>query len=241
MTWQITSAQSLGTQSEQQDHGNAWTSPDGREVLIVLADGAGGHQGGRHASSVAVEAARRLWEMEPPREGEAQSFLEKISRAAHNAVARESKSRSTWLALHAREKEACWVHSGDTRLYHFTSGKLVFRTLDHSLVQSLVETGSVEASETSTHEDRNVLLQSLGGPVYVPVDFDSCPVGSEDLFILCSDGVWNELEDGDLLRLARCRPADRANLTRDLVENAVKNGGKRADNASLWCVARVDA
>jgi serine/threonine protein phosphatase PrpC len=241
MTWQITYAKSLGTQAEQQDHGNAWTSPDGREVLVVVADGAGGHHGGRHASSVAVEAARKLWETEPPRTGEAQTFLEKISLAAHAAVAEESKSRSTWLALLASEKEACWVHSGDSRLYHFTSGKLVFRTLDHSLVQSLVETGSVEASETSTHADRNVLLQSLGGPAYIPVDFDSCPAGSDDLFILCTDGVWNELEDGDLLRLARCLPADRAKLTRELVEAAVRNAGKRADNASLWCVAREDA
>ena len=240
MTWQITSHQSLGVQSEQQDHGNAWTSPDGREVLVVIADGAGGHQGGRQASSVSVETARKLWETAPPGADDAQAFLEKISRAAHHAVAQEAKSRSTWLALLAREKEACWVHSGDTRLYHFTSGKLVFRTLDHSLVQSLVETGKVEASESSSHADRSVLLQSLGGPEYVPVEFASCPVGSDDLFLLCTDGVWNELDDGDLLRLARCRSADRARLTRELVEKAVEHGGKRADNASLWCVARQD-
>jgi PPM family protein phosphatase len=117
---------------------------------------------------------------------------------------------------------------------------MVFRTLDHSLVQAMVETGKVEASESATHAERSVLLQSLGGPHYIPVEAASCSVGSDDLFILCTDGVWNEISDGDLLRLARCRPADRERLTKELIETAVTHGGKRADNASLWCVARRD-
>jgi serine/threonine protein phosphatase PrpC len=239
MTWQFTSAQSLGAQTEQQDCLGAWPSADGRKIFVVLADGAGGHHGGQEAAQVAVETARALWASNPPAMNHAGTFLERISRAAHEAVAVLSHSpRTTWLALIADDSQAAWVHSGDSRLYHFASGRLALRTLDHSLVQVLVEKGKVNESDANAHPDRSVLLQSLGGPDFIPVEHGSSPVGEDDVFILCTDGVWSALEDTHLLNLARSAPANRQRAAEELIATAVHGRGKNADNASLGMVAR---
>lgn len=239
MTWQLTSAQSLGAQREQQDCLAAWPSADGRCVLVIVADGAGGHHGGQQAAQAAVEMARSLWQRETPGMADAGAFLEKISRAAHDAVSALPHSpRTTWLALMAGESQAAWVHSGDTRLYHFNSGRLALRTLDHSLVQILVEKGKVGEDDVCAHPDRSVLLQSLGGPEYLPVGHGSAPVGHDDVFILCTDGVWAQLDDAHLLNLARSAPENRQRAAEELIAKAVQSGAGKADNASLWIVGR---
>ena len=243
MSWQITFAQSPGKRVEQQDSGGGWLSSEGKDVLALLADGAGGHQGGRMASRAAVTTAHGIWATDPPSPNEVPSFLEKISRAAHNAVANlarsEHSSRSTWLALIAGEEEAHWAHSGDSRLYHFASGKLISRTFDHSLIQALVNQGKLAPSDMATHPDRALLLQTLGGSDFYPVELASSALGDDDLFVLCTDGVWNALSDSELLSLTGCEPNQRQSRVEELVELAVKRSGERADNASLWCIART--
>ena len=67
------------------------------------------------------------------------------------------------------DSQAAWVHSGDSRLYQYTMGRLTQRTHDHSLIQILYEKGQVAEKETRRHPVRSVLLQSLGGPEYLPV------------------------------------------------------------------------
>jgi serine/threonine protein phosphatase PrpC len=239
MSWQFTSAQSLGAQPEQQDCLDAWPSADGRAILAVLADGAGGHHGGQAAARIAVETARSLWQRETPAMNQAGAFLERVSRAAHETVAALARSpRTTWLALMADDSRAAWVHSGDSRLYHFASGRLALRTQDHSLVQILVEKGKVKDSDVNAHPDRSVLLQSLGGPDFIPVEHGSSPIGGDDVFILCTDGVWSALDDAHLLNFARCAPANRQRAAEELIAAAVREGGKKADNASLAIVGR---
>jgi serine/threonine protein phosphatase PrpC len=228
MAWHFISAQSLGAQSEQQDCLGAWTSADNGCVFVVLADGAGGHQDGQQAAQAAVEMARSLW---------GRAFLEKISRAAHEAVAALPHSpRTTWLALMAGGSQAEWVHSGDTRLYHFTSGRLMLRTLDHSLVRILAERGK---SAAEAQADRHMLLQSLGGPDYMMAEHGSSPMGAGDTFLLCTDGVWSMLDDAHLLNLARSAPENRQRAAEELIAKAVHAGGNKADNASLWIVGEA--
>jgi serine/threonine protein phosphatase PrpC len=239
MTWQFSSAQSLGAHTEQQDCLGAWLSADGERVLVVLADGAGGHHGGQQAAQAAAEVARSLWQRETPTMENARAFLEKVSRAAHDAVSALPQSpRTTWLALMAGPGEAAWVHSGDSRLYHYSAGRLAQRTQDHSLVQILVDTGRVAERQTRGHPVRSVLLQSLGGPEYLPVGHGSAPVGREDVFILCTDGVWSALSEAYLLNLARSAAENRQRAAEELINRAVRSAGNMADNASLWIVGR---
>jgi len=239
MSWQFTSAQSLGAQREQQDCLGAWPSEDGERVLVILADGAGGHHGGQQAARAAAEMARSLWQRERPSMRDAPTFLEQISRAAHDAVSALPQSpRTTWLALMVGETQAAWAHSGDSRLYHYTAGRLAQRTHDHSLIQVLFEKGQVAERETRRHPVRSVLLQSLGGPEYLPVGHGSTSVGPEDVFILCTDGVWSVLHEAYLLNLARSAAANRQRAAEELITRAVKSAGNQADNASVWIVGR---
>ena len=83
------------------------------------------------------------------------------------------------------------------------------------------------------------MLQSLGGPDFLPVEHGSSPLGTDDVFILCTDGVWSALEDVHLLNLARCAPANRQRAAEELISAAVRQGGPKADNASLWIVGRT--
>ncbi len=169
----------------------------------------------------------------------ARAFLEKISRAAHDAVSALPQSpRTTWLALMAGESQAAWAHSGDSRLYHYTAGRLTQRTQDHSLIQVLFEKGQVAERETRAHPVRSVLLQSLGGPEYLPVGHGSATVGPDDVFILCTDGVWSVIHEAYLLNLARSAAVNRQRAAEELIIRAIKSAGNQADNASVWVVGR---
>ena len=239
MSWQFFSAQSLGAQHEQQDCLGAWPSEDGSTVLVVMAYGAGGHHGGQQAAHAAAQMAQSLWQRERPSMREARDFLEMTSRAAHGAISAMPQSpRTTWLALMASDTQASWVHSGDSRLYQYTMGRLTQRTHDHSLIQILYEKGQVVEKETRSHPVRSVLLQCLGGPEYLPVSHGSSTVGLEDVFILCTDGVWSALSEAYLLNLARCSAQNRQRAAEEVIVRAVKSGGPVADNASLWIVGR---
>jgi serine/threonine protein phosphatase PrpC len=241
MSWQITFAQSLGSQSEQQDSGGAWLGADGNQLFALLADGAGGHRGGRQASETAVHVAHQLWLESPPIGDDIPAFLGQITQVAHDAIdalpESPHASRTTWLALVAGKTEAHWVHSGDSRLYHFAGGELASRTLDHSLVQMLVETGKLAASDMANHPDRSTLLQSLGGSKFHPPEFGSAPLTGNDCFILCTDGIWSRLTDDEFLSLAMCAADQRQARVDELVAEAVRRAGDRADNASLWCLS----
>jgi serine/threonine protein phosphatase PrpC len=238
MSWQITFAQSLGAQAEQQDCGGAWPSPDGTHVLAVLADGAGGHRGGRQASETAVSIACKYWSETPPALDAMPSFLNMITRAAHDAVSElgNHSCRTTWVALIAGPNEARCVHSGDSRLYHFVRGELANRTKDHSLVQALIETGKVAPSDAAKHPDRSTLLQSLGGLKFYSPEHASAKLTGDDCFLLCTDGVWTELTEEELSSLAKMTVGGRQDRVDNLIHLAVQRASDRADNASLWCI-----
>jgi serine/threonine protein phosphatase PrpC len=241
-SWEICSAQALGARSDQQDQGDVWLSPDGKRILAVLADGAGGHHAGALAARAAVTVAYTLWRQEPPT-GADRRFLEKISHAAHEAIRSErsgaASARATWVALLATESEACWVHSGDSRLYHFAGGRLRNRTRDHSVAQLLVDRGKIAPEDIPSHPDRSTLLQSLGGSDYLPVENGSSPLLGQDFFLLCTDGVWNEITDEELLAFTRTSAPKRRSKAHELVAEAARRGRAHADNASLWCIART--
>ena len=239
-TWEICWAQALGGRPDQQDQGGTWLSPDGNVVLAALADGAGGHRQGARAAQSAVAAAKTLWDNKPPTSASPE-FLEEASRAAHEAIcesgAQATSARATWVAFLGTPTQACWVHSGDSRLYHFAAGQLATRTRDHSVAQVLVDQGKIAPHEIPHHPDRSTLLDSLGGPNYVSVENGSCVLRGDDLFLLCTDGFWNQITDGEMLTLAFQPAMGRQVQIRELVAEAVRRAGVDGDNVSVWCLA----
>jgi PPM family protein phosphatase len=208
-------------------------------VLMVLADGMGGHARGEVAAEVAMRAIGQAFQVAAaPRVTEPAQFLDSALRAAHRAIFHYQISnhlseapRTTVVACIVQDGFAWWAHAGDSRLYLVRKGRVVVRTRDHSKVQSLVSLGLIKESEAEVHPERNKVLNCLGAPVEPTVELAG-PVNLEarDAILLCSDGLWGELPEVDIV----------AGLTRStvdlsvpaLVERAVRNGGSTADNTT---------
>ena len=131
-------------------------------VLGVLADGMGGRSGGRKASDQVMMTARQLFERYSPDHDDAATVLKNMVQEAHivirlTAISAEQEPHSTIAAFLINPRGDChWVHSGDSRIYHFRNGAMVQRTLDHSYVQALVDRGEITEAE-------KVLLPAIEG------------------------------------------------------------------------------
>jgi PPM family protein phosphatase len=199
----------VGGRPENQDH--AAFRQAGDATCWVVADGLGGHRGGETASRTAVEAILASFERAPQIN---QQALERHLKAAQSAVI-EAQSRQSELAtmrttiviLLANANEAEWAHMGDSRLYCFQNGVIAAQTVDHSVVQAMVDARQITRDQMRHHEDRNRLLRCLGNP---ESDFRPTilpqpqPLAPDSAFMLCSDGFWeNVLETEMLVDLAK--------------------------------------
>ena len=239
MTWNSAFAQSRGWPRQQEDQGGVWGSRDA--LFAVLCDGAGGHARGADAAAAVVGKSRELWDAASDT-FEARTLLSEVCRSAHDILAgwgaQSYSPRSTFLGLLLNRGGADWAHSGDTRLYHFADGRLVSQTRDHSVAQVLVDKGELPGGDADCHPDRSTLLQSLGGAEYIPPEMGSTKLGGDDVFVLCTDGVWAEVTRTELSRVALSRPQDRPAAATALVDAAVARGGRKADNATLIVIWR---
>ncbi len=122
-------------------------------LLAVVADGMGGRSGGRKASDQVMLTARQLFERYDPETDDPAAFLRQIVEESHlviklTAVSAEQEPHSTIAAFLVNPGgDSHWVHAGDSRIYHFRHGKMVFRTMDHSYVQTLVNQGEISEEE----------------------------------------------------------------------------------------------
>jgi PPM family protein phosphatase len=231
-------ADDQGPRDEQQDASICLSSPDNGTALIVVSDGVGGQRGGRMASQLVISVARRYWSERKGQFSDPQKDLEALSREAHNQI-RSSGSlekvspRATIVALYLTSSRAYWVHSGDSRLYHFRAGQMIRRTEDHSVLQVLVAQGLVKEEDMGRHPDQGLLIQSLGGDDYKPVTFGFAESAAHDAFLLCTDGFWERTkveEMADILFSAREQaPA----LLEQAVKQAVKRNGPDGDNVTV--------
>lgn len=210
-------------------------------VLAVLADGMGGRSGGRKASDQVMMTARQLFERYDPETDDAVATLNQIVQEAHiviklTAISSEEEPHSTLVAFLINPLGDCyWVHTGDSRIYHFHGNRFVKRTMDHSYVQTLVDRGEITEEEAQVHPQSNILMGCLG------TDNDP-PVGTHfiaqlrpgDTLMACSDGVWhyfNNHELGSVLSTLSAREA-----TEFLIEKARSRARGGGDNLSLIIV-----
>lgn len=170
--------------------------------IYVVADGLGGHKFGERASAFTV---RHLTETEPPEDTEdIQSWLaEQIEQANSGLLALQeethSNMKSTVAALMIQNQEAQWAHVGDSRLYRFHGDELAFVTEDHSVAYKKYKAGEITRAQIATDEDQSSLLRALGNPERHQPAFGSASLEPGDGFLLCSDGLWEYLHDGEIL------------------------------------------
>jgi protein phosphatase len=223
-------------------HGNEDTSlVDEQDGLWAVADGMGGHRAGEVASAIAVRTLQEAFRAVPP----TQVGLEGAAVAANTAIRAAAEQdpelygMGTTLVAIARteEDELAYVNVGDSRIYLLRSGELQRLTIDHSLVEELVQEGSLTPEEARTHPKRNIVTRALGIADHVDVDGDTILPYTGDRYVLCSDGLTDEVEDDHVAGVLR-RLADPDEAAAELVRLALEHGGR--DNVTVLIVDVVD-
>jgi serine/threonine protein phosphatase PrpC len=223
--------------SENQDTCDEFRSPSGA-LLLVVADGMGGHRGGATASRVAVEAIGEAFAVSSHADAE---MLREALQAANQRVFRTAMKHpelygmgTTCVALLVDAGGATWVaHVGDSRAYRLRRGELQALTADHSAVAELERRGMITAAEAAVHPRRNELLRSIGVDEVVDVDVASVDVEPGDRFLLCSDGLCGVVPDAEIAAVLGAEPPESA--AQKLVEAANARGGP--DNVTVMVSA----
>lgn len=209
-------------------------------LLMVVADGMGGHQHGEVASQIAVQTLTAHFQREAlPRVQDAYLCLQKAMIAAHNSIAEYARKRqlpecprTTCVACIIQDNIACWAHVGDSRLYLLRSGKVLARTRDHSHVQLLVDEGLISAARAATHPERNKVYSCLGGKQVPDIEFSyKTPLQAGDTLLLCTDGLWGVLTSEEIVE--GLRDGDLNVAVPALMTEAEVLGGVRGDNLSV--------
>ncbi|HLM54594.1 MAG TPA: Stp1/IreP family PP2C-type Ser/Thr phosphatase [Pyrinomonadaceae bacterium] len=174
-----------------------------RGLLLVVADGMGGHSAGEVASQMAVDLISRLYYQS---QGDALAALRdavsEANRRIFSAAAADESKRgmgTTCTALAIRGGEATVAHVGDSRCYMVRGGDIYQLTEDHSAVMEMVRHGLISKEEARTHEDKNVILRALGTTPEVEVAMaEPFAVREGDRLLLCSDGLHDLVTDEEI-------------------------------------------
>ncbi|HNT39790.1 MAG TPA: protein phosphatase 2C domain-containing protein [Rubrivivax sp.] len=190
-----------GGRSGNEDACGHWHSDD--HLCCVLADGAGGHGGGDVASRLVVQTLLAAFADAPSEDGAALARLVRRANAAllerrqGDPRLRDMHTTLVCLVIDFVAARAHWVHAGDSRLYWFRHGRLHQRTLDHSLVQGLLQAGVLTPEQARSHPRRSELQSALGTraeDLRIEAGGDVTLVPG-DAFLLCSDGLWEFVDD----------------------------------------------
>ena len=218
--------------------------------LFVVADGMGGHDCGEVASSMAVdtavrEARVRLAALQEellagnggtPGVEAYENILDESCQAANNAIKGNAEARgndmgTTLVAcMTVHDSFAICANVGDSRGYLVRGGKLHQVTKDHSLVQRLVDQGRLTAEEARHHPNSNILLRTVGTERNVEIDIFRVELEPGDRLLLCSDGLWGEVEDEQIEDILVTHPDNRI-AAGELIHAAHFGGGK--DNITV--------
>ena len=190
----------IGGRNENQDAVGSRT--EGENGLFIVADGLGGHQAGHLAAGCAVDTLKTLWEPDKPQTPESLAALFGNVNDAILAVQEETglMTKTTAVVLSVQGDRAVWAHTGDSRLYYLHDRQIAAWTDDHSVAYGKYRAGEITREQIPSDEDQCCLLRALGSPHRFEPDTASAGrLQPGDAFLLCSDGLWEYLPDGEIL------------------------------------------
>jgi len=212
-------------------------------LLLVVADGMGGHAGGEIAAQIAVRLFIERFQQEAkPVLKNPLKFLQDTLLRAHAALGSYANQfsmletpRTTCVAVIVQAGHAYWAHVGDSRFYLFRQGGLIAATKDHSKVQYLLDQGVIGAHEVAEHPDRNKIFSCLGGLVDPVIDLSRrTPLRGGDILVLCTDGMWSVLPPSEIATYLTSTPI--LKTAPQMLREAERRGGPDGDNLSLIAV-----
>jgi serine/threonine protein phosphatase PrpC len=233
---EVSSQSDIGClRQNNEDSFGYWEPEDDQQFLrkgrlAVVADGMGGYEGGQEASRLAVETLVEVYRDfggDDP-----QAALVEALQTAHEQIREysfahpELRGMGTTCTAAAIVQDALYyVHVGDTRLYLIRDGQITRVTRDHSYVGRLVESGMISREEAETHPQRNILTAALGTNPDLIMDSPGQPkpLRPEDVLLICSDGLWGQVRDSEILDAVENKSAEQTG--RKLIELARERGG----------------
>ena len=216
--------------------------------FFILADGVGGNRSGEIASQSALDALEKFIRHNPPEWLGSRDEVFRYFRAAVNYVNQfiiklsEAKPQyggmaTTLTFAYIRDDEMYVANVGDSRVYLAHGDMIQQITDDHTYVNDLVKMGAITKDEAHLHARKNVITRAIGANANNEPDCFSVPVEKGDRILLCSDGLYDEVDDDTILAVLN-RYEDMKVCAEDLVYMANENGGN--DNISVICIDLED-
>lgn len=224
---------------------------DAARGLAILADGMGGHRAGEVASRMAVTALAgelgHAFAQQPPgvaaapRLERAQAVLADVIRRTNAAIRAAAASHAKFAGMGATlvvvlfyDDKFVVAHVGDSRLYRWREGFLTRLTRDHSLLQEQLDSGMIGTDQARHSPMRNLVTRALGADDDIDIEFGGSPVLPEDVYLLCSDGLNDMLEDHEIAAILAAKAGDPQACAQQLIDLANARGGR--DNVSVILV-----
>ncbi len=238
MKFSIHQASNIGNRKFNQDRAAyAYTN---EALLLVLADGMGGHLNGEVAATITVETFTESFGSHAlPRIADPDDFIANTMRHAHERIMGLKYKTdignfpgTTCVAVVVQDGIAYWGHAGDSRLYVLRDGAVIARTRDHSIVQLWFDQGLITAEQAHNHPQRNQITNCLGGigDVFRVEHGAQAALQSGDVLLLGSDGLWWPFSDQELANIFISRPVKE--VLDALIEHALKRVAGHSDNVT---------
>ncbi len=217
---------------------------DAKQLLLVC-DGMGGEQGGEQASELAIEAVTAMLRRDLKGVSDEQGIrrvLECAGAAANSVVFDAAQADSalsgmgtTLVGAVVLPSGAHFIHAGDSRAYLLRNDLLTQLTVDHTVVQMLLDRGEISPQEAKSHPQRHYITRAVGVSPQMSYDIFSVDLLPNDTILLCSDGLYNYMSHEDICALTaiavKCRSVE------PLIARANENGGGDNITAAICCVA----
>ncbi|HUW25407.1 MAG TPA: protein phosphatase 2C domain-containing protein [Gallionella sp.] len=237
MNFSIHQASHIGNRKYNQDR-VAYAYSDDR-LLLVLADGMGGHLHGEVAAGSAIDTfVESFGQYVQSSVADPQAFLAGTMRHAHERIMKFPHGEiadfpgTTCIAALVQNGKMYWGHAGDSRLYILRDGAVICMTRDHSMVRQWVELGVITAEQARTHPQRNQITNCLGGigDMFHMEPGEPITLQSGDVVLLGSDGLWGPFSNQELAEAFFSSPV--AEVLDNLVACALMREEGHSDNVT---------
>jgi len=237
------------------DHNEDAIGCDENIALAVLADGMGGHRGGEMASAITVSTILEYIQNKTREiktgETDDETGYSSESLAIHEAVTLANKNvhdsseanaqyrgmGTTVVVAMFYDNRFTVAHVGDSRLYRYRDGELEQITRDHSLMQELIDRGFYTPEQARNSLNKNLVTRAIGIDAHVQIDVQEDVAMVDDIYLLCSDGVTDMIEDKDIQSAIMTYSDDLEQAASEIIKLAIEHGGK--DNISALFVKPV--
>ena len=205
--------------------------------LWAVADGMGGYESGNVASNMIVQTLEDL-----PGKNSLSEFIDNVEDSLIDVNQRILEYAdimldgrtlgSTVVSLIIKERVGICLWAGDSRLYRLRNNQFVQLSRDHSQVEELVQQGVLSAEEADNHPDSNIITRAIGASQELYIDINVFSVQQGDIFLLCSDGLYNMISNDEIVQALSDHPiSDAINI---LIDKVLSNGA--TDNVSVILV-----